>query len=102
MVAPTSSLSSSDRLRFPPPATAAVALVGPVSRGDDVFVPFDDLAANGIPIGRRQLRRLIRDGYFPAPCQISPNRIAWRLSEVRLWKETRPVAASAARGLPIA
>jgi predicted DNA-binding transcriptional regulator AlpA len=62
-----------------------------------VFLTYNDLQALGVGIPRRpHLRRLIKAGYFPAPYQLTPNRIIWRQSEIRRWMETRPVAASAA------
>ncbi len=34
--------------------------------------------------------RLIRKGKFPAPLQLSSNRIVWRSDEVEAWLASRP------------
>jgi predicted DNA-binding transcriptional regulator AlpA len=57
-----------------------------------VFVPFSQLAKHGADYSRVHLRRLIERELFPPPIQLSPNRIAWRLSDLARWKATRPVA----------
>lgn len=57
---------------------------------NDVFVAYSDLAANvGIGFTRMHLRRLIDRGLFPQAYQVSPNRIAWKLSELTAWKASR-------------
>lgn len=35
------------------------------------------------------LWRRVRDGSFPAPVRISPNRIAWRRRDVAAWVQSR-------------
>jgi predicted DNA-binding transcriptional regulator AlpA len=37
------------------------------------------------------LRKLVKRGLFPAPRQVSDNRIAWRLGDIIEWKRQRPV-----------
>jgi predicted DNA-binding transcriptional regulator AlpA len=37
---------------------------------------------------------MMRCGRFPAAVQLSPNRIAWRLSDLERWKEALPAARS--------
>ena len=57
---------------------------------DDVFVTFEQLEGLiGRKYSRVHLRRMIRRGHFPAPVQLSPNRIAWPLSIVVEWKKSR-------------
>jgi prophage regulatory protein len=58
----------------------------------DVFVPYDGLREHGIPYTRVHLNRLMKAGKFPASVRLSENRIAWRLSELQVWKATRPTA----------
>src|SRR5262249_24359019 len=66
---------------------------------DDVFIPFRRLPDHGVAYSRAHLRRLIAGGLFPRPVMLSPNRIAWRRSDVLAWKASRmhaplPVLAS--------
>ena len=42
-----------------------------------------------VPVTRQHLYTLSRTCDFPAPLQLSNNRIAWRESEVIAWIETR-------------
>lgn len=56
----------------------------------DAFLPFEALGLHGIPYSRVHLRRLIHTNEFPSPVTLSPNRIAWKLSDVREWMATRP------------
>ena len=35
--------------------------------------------------------RRIRAGDFPAPCQLSPNRVAWPDEKIDKWEKSRPV-----------
>jgi len=44
---------------------------------------------NVIPLSRPQVWKLRQTGAFPAPIRLSPNRVAWRLSEVRAWLDAR-------------
>lgn len=60
------------------------------TQSDDVFVAYGELASSiGISFTRIHLRRLIDQGLFPQAYQISPNRIAWKLSELAAWKASR-------------
>jgi prophage regulatory protein len=61
----------------------------------EVFVSYFDLRAHGIPYTRVHLYRMMRNGTFPASIRLSPNRIAWRLSELENWKNSRPLAREA-------
>ena len=38
-----------------------------------------------IPLSRTTIWRLVRDGRFPAPLQISPGRKAWREDDIIAW-----------------
>jgi len=49
-----------------------------------------------IPLDRSTLWRLSQQGKFPRPIQITPSRIAWRLSSILKWiseRESHPAAA---------
>jgi predicted DNA-binding transcriptional regulator AlpA len=60
---------------------------------DEVLVSFKHFAAYNIPtFSRIHLRRLMRRGLFPLPVMVSANRQAWRLSELKAWKASRPTA----------
>jgi prophage regulatory protein len=41
-------------------------------------------------LSRMKARRLIRDGKFPGPVQLSAGRIAWRESEIQAWIAALP------------
>lgn len=45
---------------------------------------------------RTTLYRDVRDGRFPPPLKIGPNRIAFRLLDVRGWVASRPYAVKVA------
>jgi Prophage CP4-57 regulatory protein (AlpA) len=63
------------------------------SADDEVFITYDQLPDYGIPkYSRVHIRRLMARGLFPRPVMLSPNRIAWRKSEVAAWKASRPIA----------
>jgi hypothetical protein len=65
----------------------------PWSTDNEVFITYDQLPANGVPnYSRVHTRRLIGRGLFPRPVMLSPNRIAWRKSDVEAWKASRPNA----------
>lgn len=38
------------------------------------------------------IQRMVREGVFPKPRQLSANRVAWLLREVEEWAEERPVS----------
>ena len=59
---------------------------------NNVFVTYDELPSHGVPYTRVHLNRLMRKGLFPIAVQLSPNRIAWRVSDVEQWKANRPPA----------
>jgi predicted DNA-binding transcriptional regulator AlpA len=65
--------------------------------GDDaarrlpVYVRFRDISAAGIARNWPTLTRLIEEEGFPRGVMLSPNIRAWRLDEIRVWLETRPI-----------
>lgn len=53
------------------------------------FLSYRQLREYGCPWTRVHINRLINAGGFPAPYQLSDNRIGWRLSDVVAWQKTR-------------
>jgi predicted DNA-binding transcriptional regulator AlpA len=64
---------------------------------DNRLLAFEQLAAQGVPWTREHIRRLVKEGKFPAPVVISwrtwpdgrtvPSRIGWRYHDIRTWRE---------------
>jgi predicted DNA-binding transcriptional regulator AlpA len=54
------------------------------------YVTYEQLEGLGILFARKTLRRLCKAGKFPRPVELSPGRIAWRLSDVRDYQDNRP------------
>lgn len=46
--------------------------------------------ANLVTLATATIQRMVRDGMFPKPRQLSANRVAWLLREVEEWAEERP------------
>jgi prophage regulatory protein len=51
-----------------------------------------DLREKGIKFSRQHLRRLIRQGKFPAPCKLGENTNAWPEAEIDKYLEDRIAA----------
>jgi hypothetical protein len=60
--------------------------------GAIIYISYDELRDHGVPWTRVHLNRLIEQGLFPAPHQLSTNRIAWTLDDLERWKASRPLA----------
>lgn len=45
-----------------------------------------------VTLATATIQRMVRDGVFPKPRQLSANRVAWLLREVEEWAEERPVS----------
>jgi predicted DNA-binding transcriptional regulator AlpA len=58
------------------------------------LVTYPELAEHGVPFTRKHLLVLQRRGLFPKAIELSPNRIAWRLSDILTWRANCPVARS--------
>jgi predicted DNA-binding transcriptional regulator AlpA len=76
--------------------TPVIAIRPPRDAEAEVFIPYKKLAEHGLHYSRVHLRRLQASGLFPLPSLLSPNRQAYRLSEIAAWKANRPVAPSPA------
>ncbi|GAC1679347.1 MAG: hypothetical protein NVS9B2_30490 [Steroidobacteraceae bacterium] len=46
-----------------------------------------------VGLARATIYEKVKAGEFPAPLQLSECAVAWRLSEIIAWIESRPVAA---------
>jgi Prophage CP4-57 regulatory protein (AlpA) len=63
------------------------------SADEEVFITYNQLPDHGLPrYSRVHMRRLMARGLFPRPVMLSPNRIAWRKSDLAAWKASRPIA----------
>jgi len=72
---------------------------------EDPWVAYKDLEKHGFvnpdtkrPFSRKHLIDMQRGGLWPKATQISPNRVAWRLSELQRHDTSRPVARSVRDG----
>lgn len=45
-----------------------------------------------VTLATATIQRMVREGVFPKPRQLSANRVAWLLREVEEWAEERPVS----------
>jgi prophage regulatory protein len=57
--------------------------------GYDRFLRYSELKPIGVPFSRQHLTVLEADGRFPKRVQLSERVIAWRLSEILEWMDTR-------------
>lgn len=48
--------------------------------------------ASLVTLATATIQRMVREGGFPKPRQLSANRVAWLLREVEEWAEERPVS----------
>ncbi len=48
--------------------------------------------ANTVTLAEATIQKLVREGAFPAPRQLSGRRVAWLVREVEEWAEQRPVS----------
>jgi|GEM_PF-3988355 len=53
------------------------------------FLSIDDVLEL-VPVGRRSLLRMVHDGLFPKPYFLTPNRRAWKESEILKWERALP------------
>jgi predicted DNA-binding transcriptional regulator AlpA len=60
-----------------------------------LFIDYRELRSRGIPYTRVHLNRLIKAKLFPAPVWLSPNRCAWRLSDIEEFEDSRSTARPA-------
>lgn len=51
-----------------------------------------DAVAGAVALAATTIQRLVREGSFPRPRQLSGRRVAWLVREVEEWAEQRPVS----------
>ena len=51
-----------------------------------------DAVAGTVALAASTVQRLVREGGFPKPRQLSGRRVAWLVREVEEWAEDRPVS----------
>ena len=59
--------------------------------GVDRYLRIKDVVAQ-TGLSESTVYRLIRNGEFPAPNQLGPHRVGWKLSRVTEWCDSRPSA----------
>jgi predicted DNA-binding transcriptional regulator AlpA len=64
-----------------------------------MYVRFPELKnILGFSWSRQHLIVLCKEGKFPKPYQLSPNRVGWDVDEILAWKASRERAAAKASG----
>ncbi|MBN3848693.1 AlpA family phage regulatory protein [Paraburkholderia sp. Ac-20342] len=48
--------------------------------------------AEAVALSESVVKKLVREGVFPQPRQLSGRRVAWMVREVEAWVEARPVS----------
>lgn len=56
-----------------------------------IYIELATVAA-AISLGEATIQRLVRNGDFPRPRQLSGRRVAWLVPEVEEWAESRPAS----------
>ncbi|WP_314435472.1 helix-turn-helix transcriptional regulator [Massilia timonae] len=51
-----------------------------------------DAVAGAVALASSTVQRLVREGAFPKPRQLSGRRVAWLVREIEEWAEGRPVS----------
>lgn len=51
-----------------------------------------DIVSTMMSMSASTIQRLVRDGGFPKPRQLSGHRVAWLVRELDEWAESRPVS----------
>ena len=64
----------------------------PATLDADRHVDTGFILDNILPVSRVTFYYMRKRGDFPQGIRIAPNRIAWRLSDVRAWIASRPIA----------
>ena len=45
-----------------------------------------------VPVSRSVIYDMMKAGEFPKPVKVGPRAVAWRMSDVRDWIDSRPAA----------
>ena len=48
-----------------------------------------DRRSNSLGVSRRTIERMVREGRFPRPTQLAPNRVGWQLDQIKTWLDDR-------------
>ena len=48
--------------------------------------------ASTVTLAEATIQKLVREGAFPAPRQLSGRRVGWLVREIEEWAENRPVS----------
>ena len=56
------------------------------------FLRVADVAAR-LGLSKASVYRMIKQGVFPQPIQLTASAVAWRVSEIEEWENARPLAA---------
>lgn len=51
-----------------------------------------EAVAGAVALAASTVQRLVREGTFPKPRQLSGRRVAWLVREIEDWAENRPVS----------
>lgn len=51
-----------------------------------------EAVASAVALAATTIQRLVRDGEFPKPRQLSGRRVGWLVREIEEWAEGRPVS----------
>ena len=51
-----------------------------------------EAVAGAVALAATTIQRLVREGHFPKPRQLSGRRVGWLVREVEEWAEQRPVS----------
>lgn len=51
-----------------------------------------EAVAGAVALAASTVQRLVREGAFPKPRQLSDRRVAWLVREIEEWAEARPVS----------
>jgi hypothetical protein len=66
------------------------ALKHPGEAAEEMHIPFKLLPEHGILYSKPTIIKMVREGRFPRPYEMSPRRKVWKLSDITRWKATRP------------
>lgn len=56
-----------------------------------IYIELPDLPSV-VTLGETTIQRMVREGAFPPPRQLSGRRVGWLLREIEEWAENRPVS----------
>ncbi|MEH6436676.1 helix-turn-helix transcriptional regulator [Massilia sp. DD77] len=51
-----------------------------------------EAVASVVALATTTVQRLVREGHFPKPRQLSGRRVGWLVREIEEWAEARPIS----------